>query len=1099
MDNENVRPSVARLLEKYPPPPPTTTTTTTPSTYSQSLQFNNARGFDAHNNNIPPTPTTTSLMTIMSVHDAFDALVGDDAKDRPLPSLALIMGVKEEEEETEEHVKKEDQKENEHAYPLIEGEEEEVLFGSFEDVPPTTTSSISLCVPPKTNINHVNNDPDHDLNNDQVVAVDAINTVHGLCSNRAEEDEKDKFDGDGQYCKIIEDKDRINEIMKKNTALHNIDNDEDLAVVDSVLVRDNVVVVVVDHEDNIVNCDCEEDDNLDDFGEFEVASPLPSSEVADVIVAEESGLVQDGNDDNTMLTKTSMAVLPDGESKEYNLHSNLDPILSIQEEIPSTAKDKDIVVVEESNTTTTTDKSGSKHDNLSSAFDGLLDVEDAPLPPLESFYSTTIGAESGGGALQGKVMDVDVENDEFCEFEDASTAAATEEVTNRGEDINVSWQCNAPGTKKKDRQLPGAALFDGGLFANCESDTTPNGVSSVFESFGGALDAPLPNLDPILPPVSVGESVSDNVAETLGDDMKVVDDFGDFDFSNTVVNRECDIASNGVISVFDAFGEAPDVPLSTSDRTFPPISAGERDIDNATVGFCDEVRNDDDSFGDFDGVIENCNVDDCYVGDANLIAKDSLFYPLAEPKDTLQTNGVPSTTDISNIFYGREENTLSREFGNVMKREIPSFTDDQFGDHPQETDFSAKLDREGGSRWNGNEAFDESELAPAIGEDMLYMVEDRIDFHHAASKNEEDDVCEQGTSLDVEMEGHHDEEERFGQFDDCHEAEIHGCAEELPAYSDTSFSECKKENETSAIDSVPAINYDANSIQPEAPGVTYGGENVGDFSQFESHLNEEKNLRNMEVCAHAEEVQSSYPFQAVDSYLNLEKSDNPDDCDGFGNFTSFEDANHQTADTKSDLEKIICKELGHECNQLVGWWKGIMSAVENDLREGSALLNRLAAKISAADRAGIIKSVKLCEFIRGLAELVRVVRSIVASIGELLGVGKNIEVHESTLSQWNDEAIVADAIVIEFLWSQIISRAVALGIISQAPQLETVIEIRSLNSFNASQKADVCQLTLRPLIEVSCTKTSVSWNGKKYMACAANFCANRMPELSLKI
>ena len=152
----------------------------------------------------------------------------------------------------------------------------------------------------------------------------------------------------------------------------------------------------------------------------------------------------------------------------------------------------------------------------------------------------------------------------------------------------------------------------------------------------------------------------------------------------------------------------------------------------------------------------------------------------------------------------------------------------------------------------------------------------------------------------------------------------------------------------------------------------------------------------------------------------------------------------------------------------------------------------ISSSLSSNDRLYIIKSRKLRNYLSGLGECVRLVRLITATIGDLLCIDKDIEVQESTLSQWNNDAIVANAIVIEYLWIEIAAKAVENNIV--LPKLESVVEIRSrCPPLNARQVNHLCQLTLQVPVEEggTCTQSSVVWNGKKYMASAANFCANR--------
>ncbi len=1069
-ENESVRPSVARLLEAYPPPP---------SSYSQSsLLFNNNVGGNVdiiiinNNNNMtitPPPSSSSTSMTIMSVHDAFDALVSDEAKDLPLPSLSLVKvaaGEVEEEDddlvvENHHHINNNDnnnnnlEQEEKNGYNnndddadalIMEGrdeeeKEEDVVFGSFEDInnafPLVSTSSSS------PHHRHQTMDIYDGHNKFSACNVNDIQDAHHGQMNIGVDDDGDgKFEGEGQCYEDAEDYYSINHVIRKDD-LHDIDK-EGLDEVDSV-VRDNAV----GDEDHHFNYDCDEDD----FGDFEEFPPLPSVEVGDIDFEVGSGAVQgDDGDSNAIVANRNMVSLADEDTEVGISCPNFDHVLRIQEEMPP-SKGHNNIVVWEDGTATTTYNSVNTQINLSSAFDGLLDVEDAPLPPLESFYSAPIGAESGN-------MDVD----EFCEFETASAGAATEKVeltsVKEGnyfnDDVKGPQPCNDQGTNDEDIELHGTKL-DGKkagriIVVNGEYD-----LSSVFDAFGKTRDAPLPCLDSILP--SADERDSENVAGTgiLGEEIKVDDDvFDDFDggkvkcsigdyFSSIKVNGECNATRNGVSSGFGDFCEVQDAPMPSL-NPIPPSE--ERHFDNFVGILGDEIEEDNDDFGDFEGVIKKCSVDDNYE-DANVITEDSLFHPLAESIDAL-----PLTTSFGS-FDGQGENVLSREtICDASNFEIPSFTDCQVANHSHCINSSAMLDS-AASGVNESEEFAETEAA------LHLNYADQLDSLQVVSKNYAD-------------------EESLGQFDDNREAGIHNSAEELPVF-DASISERLTETDISVIDSLSAID---NDIDSKARGAIFGGENEGDFSQFESHIKMEEHLENIEGRAYAEE-----------SYK--ENSDNLDEFDaGFGDFTSFEETNHQAISRKCDLEALICRDFEHESNRLVGCWKHIISVVEHDMQQGSKMMSHLANNISAADRAAIIKSVKLREYIRGLAEVVRIVRSITATIGELLCVDKNIEVHESTLSQWNDEVIIADAIVIEFLWSQIVSVAVELRIVSQAPQLETVIEIR--NQYSSTEKADLCQLTLRSLlVGGSCTTSSVTWRDKKYMACAANFCANRMPELKI--
>ena len=221
----------------------------------------------------------------------------------------------------------------------------------------------------------------------------------------------------------------------------------------------------------------------------------------------------------------------------------------------------------------------------------------------------------------------------------------------------------------------------------------------------------------------------------------------------------------------------------------------------------------------------------------------------------------------------------------------------------------------------------------------------------------------------------------------------------------------------------------------------------------------------------------------------------PDEAfgDGFGDFSSFDEG--VTSQPTGDLEDILRSKLGDEFSKLAAEWNNVISAMEHDMRRGNKILDYILNNLSSRDRACIKKSRKIRDHILSLGEMVRLVRYITATIGELLCVDKNIEVQESTLSQWDDNAVIADAVVIDYIWSEIAVKAARMDI--ELPKLESVVEIRSAGAlpFDSHQRGHFCELTLWPLTlkEDVSTVSPVSWNGKRYMACAANFCANRLP------
>ena len=83
--------------------------------------------------------------------------------------------------------------------------------------------------------------------------------------------------------------------------------------------------------------------------------------------------------------------------------------------------------------------------------------------------------------------------------------------------------------------------------------------------------------------------------------------------------------------------------------------------------------------------------------------------------------------------------------------------------------------------------------------------------------------------------------------------------------------------------------------------------------------------------------------------------------------------------------------------------------------------------------------------------------------------------------------VLQSALHIEELWTRVEHEELMLAV----PPLESVIEIRSecLCYFFHN---NLCQLTLQPLFTKGSTKRPAEWDGKVFMACAANFWSNRV-------
>jgi hypothetical protein len=341
-----------------------------------------------------------------------------------------------------------------------------------------------------------------------------------------------------------------------------------------------------------------------------------------------------------------------------------------------------------------------------------------------------------------------------------------------------------------------------------------------------------------------------------------------------------------------------------------------------------------------------------------------------------------------------------------------------------------------------------------------------------------------------------DGDDSFGQFGDFLDSLAHNTTEEITTGHNTSTSAQDFINEEDDLfGDFGDANHDFSETEKDS-------DSVGQFDAFPTLTDEVGGGASDLFIASSTTVHNDDDFSTFDgsdtnhhSKGGFGHDDNSnDDPDSFGDFSSV--ANDTPQQQNSDKEFVLEEILGVEFGRLVCVWKDvILRAVECDLQKAIETIDELSHNLPSTDRACIIKSRKFQDYIFGLAEFVRVVRCISATIGDLLCVDKNIELQETNLLQWKDNSIIADAIVIEYLWSQLLSTSVALGM-SPIPELESVVEIRARGSLNVAalnNKVSFCQLTLRPLEGGTGTQSRVVWNDKEYMACAANFCANRVP------
>ena len=180
--------------------------------------------------------------------------------------------------------------------------------------------------------------------------------------------------------------------------------------------------------------------------------------------------------------------------------------------------------------------------------------------------------------------------------------------------------------------------------------------------------------------------------------------------------------------------------------------------------------------------------------------------------------------------------------------------------------------------------------------------------------------------------------------------------------------------------------------------------------------------------------------------------------------------------------------LSSSCSNLLSSdWSRVVTVVRNELTMGLFLLQE-AKGLSKEGRKEVKRP--LSNMVSGLGEFVRVVRSIIATVGDIFCLDLQTPLSKELFaSSWQSLDVVQLALEVEESWKSIenVSRTLGLSI---ATRLETVQAIRMLAS--DAESSSLCQLTLQPLSHVESTKNEVIWEGKPFMACSANFWSNRV-------
>lgn len=180
------------------------------------------------------------------------------------------------------------------------------------------------------------------------------------------------------------------------------------------------------------------------------------------------------------------------------------------------------------------------------------------------------------------------------------------------------------------------------------------------------------------------------------------------------------------------------------------------------------------------------------------------------------------------------------------------------------------------------------------------------------------------------------------------------------------------------------------------------------------------------------------------------------------------------------------------------YWTAAISSAKDELALGYSLCVE-AKNMNKTDRSIVLPALQA--YIRGLGEIVRVVRMIVATIGDLLMLdATSLFTVDTHASSWCSLAILKEALEIEDTWKTISDEVSKLGPKSRdatSLRLPSISELRVLSSVTTASPGELCQFTLQPITSGCETTEAVEWGERRFTACTANFLANKCTFFSI--
>jgi hypothetical protein len=703
---------------------------------------------------------------------------------------------------------------------------------------------------------------------------------------------------------------------------------------------------------------------------------------------------------------------------------------------------------------------------VSDAFGALGGVQDAPLPSLDQVLNVITPQEAeddefgGFEAATGNEIPPALDG-MFGAMEGAHGPAAVSDAfgdfgspppTNKGMDMFES------ATKPQFVQQNQNQML---------SMDTSGPTMSVSDVFGGleVQDAPLPTLAQFSNVVSETEPATKEEAE---------DDFGGFEGAQE-----------------DEFGDFGAAPSGSNDQADPGgfegvTSAYSSDLDNARPQPQVDPEQEADLFGDFGEAPPGSN-DNADFGDFEGVTAsgsggldNTPSQPQAgssQEEDLFGDFGAPSKGSSDNADFGDFEGIPASNSGGV-------------GEAPAQPQSGSTGSQEA-------DLFGDFGAAPSSSNDNADFgdfegVDTPAQPQNGPTSQEEDEFGDFGTA----PEGSNSDAD-FGNFEGV--STSNSGSNGLAAV-DSSVNEPAEPQETGSNDDfddfgdfggfeqAPASSTPAYGQQEEAPADDWGdfestgGQTVPDVAS------EETNPQHFNDKIRSLSLQLPRPLLRKNG-LSGEHVDLAECFEvNIGLDSPLDDQRRKRAERCIQVLQFLSRS-----NPKLGstYWEQVFKVVKDELLLGKSIVLE-AKKLRGSDISQVKRPLQI--MMAGLVEYIRVTRSIVASVGDMLMLDSSALLTIDTwASTWCSLSILEVALHIEIIWKEI--QKESSGILST--NLGGSVGLGSIRAQVSGRcpPDKLCQLTLRPLSKAGNQETmsEVTWQGKNFMACSANFLAHRCP------